>query len=320
MIKFNLFILLFLLISKNLIANYVKKEHIDEANNKFIIINDINKNTKDKNKSINKKVYYLKLNNLNSSDLLKSLDIFENVKIKGQDNYLLINSNLEEFNEIKGIIEQIDIKKNQVLIKLNIIETTNNLFNRLGFSWKIKKDSNILSESFKNGKLSLYNLLKQSGKILDIDIDALKHKGEIQLKTSPSIVVLDGSQANFRITDENFYNFNKKENFSKEAGIIIKVTPRIKWDKYTYVELEIFSELSNFKTKQVKSKFIVDTKINVKNGATMFIASNYLHQTDNSFEKTPGFSEIPLFGTFFKKTSKGYIKKDIYLEIEVKII
>ncbi len=80
----------------------------------------------------------------------------------------------------------------------------------------------------------------------------------------PSIVVTDGAEGEFKITEEVIVGEEKQENDNtekttytpifKEAGIILKVTPTIGENNTVFLKVKI--EVSNFKLKKIKNENI----------------------------------------------------------------
>ena len=178
--------------------SYTNKKMEEKADSLFIPISLKGKNIvkeQDKNFQIKKNSVY-KLKNKLAIDLLPILNGISEAKIKGIDNFLVIIGTDNEISEMCKLIEKLDVEKQQVLLKLNIIDTSKNLFDRLGFNWKLNKNfsfAGVIAE-FLGGNLSFSNLLTNNSRLLDVDIDALKENGELVLKSSPNIVVLDGDK------------------------------------------------------------------------------------------------------------------------------
>lgn len=307
---------------------YTNKKMEQEANNMFI---PIYKQAETRNGNIINKLSttneIYKLKNKDATDLIAILSGINGVKVKGIDNFLILSGSISDVNDIKKLIEKIDVKKRQVLLKLNVIDTSKNLFDRLGFNWRFNNKGSftgLLSE-FISGNISFTNLLLNSSKLFDINIYALKEKGEIVLKSSPNMVVLDGSKGIFKITDENIFEVNKnsknKAIFSKEAGIILEVNPKIySIDDVEYVQLKLKAEVSNFQNRTTKKQNVIETVVNVGNKKNMFIGGSTSILQDNNKSKTPILSDIPLIGSLFTYRNKSNVQRGIYMEIEVGIL
>ena len=175
-----IYFLALLTFSKN---KYVSDEEISklkyipiESSIKTKVINKGKNEKKEENKK-NDDVYIstVKVFNIEAKDVVSSLSGINNTKIKNIENSIIISGKKNEVFNILELVHKLDKKKRQILVKINIIETSSNLFDRIGFNWKIgneNQDSNILS--FLDGKLSLANLFNLGGNFLGVDIDALK--------------------------------------------------------------------------------------------------------------------------------------------------
>ena len=306
--------------------SYTNKKMEEKADSLFIPISLKGKNIvkeQDKNFQIKKNSVY-KLKNKLAIDLLPILNGISEAKIKGIDNFLVIIGTDNEISEMCKLIEKLDVEKQQVLLKLNIIDTSKNLFDRLGFNWKLNKNfsfAGVIAE-FLGGNLSFSNLLTNNSRLLDVDIDALKENGELVLKSSPNIVVLDGDKGIFKVTDESIFEVKNSENknsniISREAGIILEVEPKIKKD---YIQIKLKAEVSNFKSKEMKKQNIIETVINIENNKSMFIGGATSIVKDDTKSKTPILGDIPIIGSLFTYQTRGNVQREIYMELEAKII
>ncbi|WP_277285413.1 type II secretion system protein GspD [Sneathia sanguinegens] len=306
--------------------SYTNKKMEEKADSLFIPISLKGKNIvkeQDKNFQIKKNSVY-KLKNKLAIDLLPILNGISEAKIKGIDNFLVIIGTDNEISEMCKLIEKLDVEKQQVLLKLNIIDTSKNLFDRLGFNWKLNKNfsfAGVIAE-FLGGNLSFSNLLTNNSRLLDVDIDALKENGELVLKSSPNIVVLDGDKGIFKVTDESIFEVKNSENknsniISREAGIILEVEPKIKKD---YIQIKLKAEVSNFKSKEMKKQNIIETVINIENNKSMFIGGSTSIVKDDTKSKTPILGDIPIIGSLFTYQTRGNVQREIYMELEAKII
>ena len=303
-------LLLYLVIIYTSFSN--NKKQIEE----YIPINGVKNN-------INIQVYSLK--NKESKELIEILKGLTNVKISGIDKKIILKGSENEILELVELIKKIDVPKDQVLIKVTVVDTSRNLFDRLGFKWKLKTN-NILS-SILSGETTFTNILKNAGDILDFDLEALKENGDINIKAIPSIVVLDNEKGMFKITEEimvgikNNAKKNSNEPIFKEAGLILNVNPKIKGSPYDkYIELDIKIEISNFKIKSAKKQNIINTTINIQNGKSMFIGGNTQLLKEESKSKIPILSDIPFLGMLFTYETSNNVERELYIEIEAKIL
>ena len=327
-----IYFLALLTFSKN---KYVSDEEISklkyipiESSIKTKVINKGKNEKKEENKK-NDDVYIstVKVFNIEAKDVVSSLNGINNTKIKNIENSIIISGKKNEVFNILELVHKLDKKKRQILVKINIIETSSNLFDRIGFNWKIgneNQDSNILS--FLDGKLSLANLFNLGGNFLGVDIDALKEKGEIIIKSTPALNIVEGSDGEIKITSEMILGLNKKkeEKYTNyEAGMIIKINPRIRKRSFNeYIDLQIYTEMSNFKlfgNDRGKEKNVFNTNVMVKNNGSIFIGGLNERNIKKSEDGVKYLSDIPVFGNLFKRRNNTKEKRDIYIEVEASI-
>ena len=327
-----IYFLALLTFSKN---KYVSDEEISklkyipiESSIKTKVINKGKNEKKEENKK-NDDVYIstVKVFNIEAKDVVSSLNGINNTKIKNIENSIIISGKKNEVFNILELVHKLDKKKRQILVKINIIETSSNLFDRIGFNWKIgneNQDSNILS--FLDGKLSLANLFNLGGNFLGVDIDALKEKGEIIIKSIPALNIVEGSDGEIKITSEMILGLNKKkeEKYTNyEAGMIIKINPRIRKRSFNeYIDLQIYTEMSNFKlfgNDRGKEKNVFNTNVMVKNNGSIFIGGLNERNIKKSEDGVKYLSDIPVFGNLFKRRNTTKEKRDIYIEVEASI-
>lgn len=327
-----IYFLALLTFSKN---KYVSDEEISklkyipiESSIKTKVINKGKNEKKEENKK-NDDVYIstVKVFNIEAKDVVSSLSGINNTKIKNIENSIIISGKKNEVFNILELVHKLDKKKRQILVKINIIETSSNLFDRIGFNWKIgdeNQDSNILS--FLDGKLSLANLFNLGGNFFGVDIDALKEKGEIIVKSTPALNIVEGSDGEIKITSEMILGLNKKkeEKYTNyEAGMIIKINPRIRKRSFNeYIDLQIYTEMSNFKlfgNDRGKEKNVFNTNVMVKNNGSIFIGGLNERNIKKSDDGVKYLSDIPVFGNLFKRRNTTKEKRDIYIEVEASI-
>ena len=148
-----------------------------------------------------------------------------------------------------------------------------------------------------DGKLSLANLFNVGGYFFGVDIDALKEKGDIMVKSVPALTIIEGSDGEIKITSEMILGTrkNKEEKYTNyEAGMIVKIHPKIRMRSF-------------------------NTNLMVKNKGSMFIGGLNEKSVKRSEDGVKYLSDIPLFGNLFRKRNNTKEKRDIYLEVEASI-
>lgn len=295
----------------------IKIYDVPKVENKKNEKKDIKKNVNNNEIHIEKiyKLKYVKFEEI--SMVIKNY----NIKYSYANGYLIMKGLKKDIDNIVKILEKVDVIKKQVLIKINMIEISKNLVDKIGISLNKTNDTNI-SNLFKNGKISIVDFIGLGG--VSVSIDLLKENGEINVSSSTEVLVVDGEKATFSISDDNKIVQTKNSTISQEAGIILNIVPRIVYeDFFEKIELDIkyeASQFSNSKNNLSKHKNYIDTKIILVNKRFRFIGSLNENIEKNTEGSIPILSDIPLIGRLFENKNKMSVNKNIYIEVKGEII
>lgn len=318
---------------------------------------------KPQNKSENK--YMTKKINFSGEnpDLIKEI-LYLNFKDKVQvyivKNKILLTGQNSLLEKAKSLIYEIDGNKSQFQISSQILDVSSNLFENLGFTWiynngNMQSKPNNLGLSILNssslagaGKVfsSNFNLTRNfsSGEdILNLGINMLSSTQDLVVSARPSILVVEGSEGTFKVTEEVIVGEKKDENektekttstpIFKEAGIILKVTPHIL--KNDEILLDTLIEVSNFRLNYSKengnsgtynsqggSKISrqIKTQIKIKNGQTIFIGGLKKAIVKNTESHFPIFGTMPMIKYLFKNDNISHEMSDIYIKLKVDLL
>lgn len=300
-------------------------------------VDEIKKEDKNKDEKIVEVIDEMVLKNRKAKEIVEKIEGFGGYKFIGIDNKIIFSGDKKKLEEIKKILQSLDVKKEQVLIKGTIIDTSSNLFEKLGIQWEsneIKKgvsNPNFFSK-FLNGELSIGGILKNGGYFLGIDFNFLKENGDIRIESMPTLLIAEGEEGELRVTEEVLIGEKKitknnteySEPIFSEAGIVFKISPEVIKNKdKKKINLKIETEVSNFKLTSnysensgAKQKNQTKTSIILDDGGTTFIGGLKQNVEKNTMRKVPFLSDIPLIGPLFKYKRNNKENRDIYLEIE----
>lgn len=260
------------------------------------------------------------------------------------------------------LVKELDREIQQVRITSQILDVTDNLFENLGFDWlynntgSIEKsnglDISLIGKAAVEGAgisfSSGINLVKQfnnGNDILGLGINLLQATQDLVISAMPSILVADGEEGEFKITEEVIVGEEKKENDNtekttytplfREAGIILKVKPLIKENGTVF--LKIMIEVSNFRLKKSEKENIIsdegtynseggskigrsiETTVKMRDGETIFIGGLKRALVQNLDSRVPFLGTIPIINIFFKNQSVKREITDIYIKLKVDI-
>ena len=331
--------------------NKEKKNKQDSKNNQNVNKNNSSANKKEENKNkeknqnqvqqtvkeIKKKTGEVDLEYRNGKDITEALNGFFGFEVIGIDNKVIFSGDENKIEEMKKIIKSLDKEKEQVIIKGTIIDTSSNLFERLGIDWSINSDNagankDNLVAKFLNGEVSIASIFSKGGKFLGIDFNLLKENGDIRIEAMPTLMIMENEEGELKVTEEVLVGEKKTtkndteyvEPIFSEAGIVFKINPEIRRiNGVKKILLKIDTEISNFRltssynaSSGAKQKNQTKTTITLNNGSSTFIGGLKQDVSKETIRRVPVLSKIPIIGPLFKYRRNNREVRDIYIEIE----
>ncbi|MDO4588982.1 MAG: secretin N-terminal domain-containing protein, partial [Fusobacterium sp.] len=311
----------------------------------------------------NKRVRLKNIDSKEIKEILEKLygDILD-IVILEKNNSIVISGMEKDVIEAEKFIKEIDRDIKQVRITSQIFDVTENLFEELGFDWLYRTSGNIdkksgtdigiLGNSSVEGAgtvlssgINLIRKFNNGSDVLGMGLNLLQSTQDLVITAMPSIVVTDGSEGEFKITEEVIVGEEKQENDNtekttytpifKEAGIILKVTPTIEENGIVFLKVRI--EVSNFKLKKVKNESVsedtgtynsdggskigrsIETTVKMRNGETIFIGGLKRSASYDIHSEVPILGKVPGLGILFRNKELKKEKTDIYVRLKVEI-
>jgi general secretion pathway protein D len=270
---------------------------------------------------------------------------------------LVIKGKKDNVDIAKQLIDDLDRPTKQVRITAQVLDTTDNLFEDLGFNWLFSNKAsdvnaaepgssvgllpaNILGVVSGSSAINFVDIFNDGKNLLDVSMTMLQNTEDLSISSVPSVVIVNGEQAEFKVTEEVIVgereesdddNNRVKEPIFEEAGTIFTVTPTIREgiDEPDTIILEIDSEVSDFKlTKEgtynnkggSKIQSNITTKIQVHDGDVIFIGGLKKTTVKETENKVPILGDVPVLGTFFRNTSTSNNVRQVYIQITAEIV
>jgi general secretion pathway protein D len=263
-----------------------------------------------------------------------------NVQPDAQSNSLIVRTNPKNFPLLKRLIDELDMVRAQVLIKVFIAEVTLDDETDMGMEWSWQDDLQVgddqgsassrtdfdLTSGTKLGGFR-YQLISEN---IDVLVRALKRKGKLKVLSAPRILVLDNEEAsiqvgreipritNSRVTEQgDTINSVQYEN----VGISLQVTPHINPDGL--VRMSVQPEVSEVAPKSegvpisegaVAPVFVTSTAsttVSIQDGHTIIIGGLIRDRTSVSESKVPIVGDIPLLGLLFQTRTYEITKTEL---------
>ncbi len=264
-------------------------------------------------------------------------------------NALIILSSPEDFQIIKDIIKNIDVKRPQVFVEVQIAEMSMDKLLQMGVEWKFLSRGDLvpfggslygnlpLQEGYPSASPGLLlGLAKwRSGKPdIGLLINAYAKEGGVNVIATPQILTLDNEEAEINISKVIPYSTGLKYDANnnpvisydyKDVGITLKITPHI--TASGDIRLKIYEKVEDVvgyanadQTAPITSKREAKTTVDVQDGQTLVIGGLIKSKKLTTVERVPILGNIPLIGNLFKKTGHQIEKTNLLVFITPKVV
>jgi general secretion pathway protein D len=271
--------------------------------------------------------------------------ILQNVRITADipNNSLLIYANRDQYKIVERAIFELDKQPLQVSIDVTVAEITlkNELQYGVQFFQKSKFKGNEGSIGF--GASDVLSRVIPGGNLVlgsDADprlvINALRKITDVNVLSSPALVVLDNQQAMLQVGDEvpiatrsavdvitpNAPIVNNIE--MRNTGVILKVTPRV--NANGAVTLDVIQEISNVVTSDAQtltptiSQRKVQSAISVVSGQTVLLGGLISNRSEKNRSGLPWLTDIPNIRDLFSTNDNKSERTELIIFIRPQII
>ena len=283
------------------------------------------------------KIIFLK--NANAEDIIKtvqtiakSLDANNPIKTvvtsNKELNAIIINSSATSILELEELVQQIDIERRQVFVKVQLYEISQNAIDNLGIKWGLAggyagnvgiatTNLNMGGSSFvlpdilsKNIELNAVN----KGIAIGAAIDLIKSNGGVNTLSEPNLLCLNNVASSLYVgktqsiltstaTGSNTNDVTRNNYTREDIGLKLDITPQIA-DKDKVV-LKVKSKIEDVDTssnadRPTTTKREIDTTTIVQNGESVIIGGLIRDSVNNTKSKVPFFGDIPFLGALFR--------------------
>ncbi|MFC1630941.1 secretin N-terminal domain-containing protein [Candidatus Omnitrophota bacterium] len=267
-------------------------------------------------------------------------------------NSVVITDVPSQFTGIEKAIRELDIKLAQVMIEVEVLETTVEAIDKLGIEWGSSSAGNLVTaagaersvtypftkpqemskvgpagdtDDLHLGYISATNL---GGTLAMLDKDS-----DTRLLARPKILTLNNKEAEIKIiTQTAVASIDKITGGAEgigtqtveaeriETGVTLKVTPQI--NKAGDITMLIEPAVTNTKWSSFFSGTYVDpqtrsvkTTVSVQDGQTVIIGGLINIEDAKTLRKVPYFAEIPFLGNLFRKQDDSVEERELIIFI-----
>lgn len=165
---------------------------------------------------------------------------------------------------------------------------------------------------------------------LGMKLNAMVADGRAKILARPNITTIQGQEAVIRIggevpvpTQTMTETATTNTVTYKQAGIILRCTPRVNEDGRITVELhtevstpELVTDLKAFRFQQRSA----DTTVRLRDGETMVIGGLIGSEESRSLSKFPFLGDLPILGAFFKNVKHSHIESEVMIFLKAHVI
>jgi len=277
------------------------------------------------------------------------------VTVDERTNTLLIRDTAKSIEDIKRMVNVLDIPVRQVVIESRMVTVKDNINEELGIRWGITdtdgeyatSGSSVGANSANNGvipalsdrmnvnlpvarpagSLAFQVARLADGTILDLELSAMERENKGEIIASPRITTANQKEAYIEQGVEIPYQEAASSGATttqfKKAVLSLTVTPHITPDDRIILDLVVtqdtLSEVRSGQAPAIDTQRI-GTQVLVNNGETIVLGGIYQRSIINTVSKVPVLGDIPYFGWMFRNSSNYNEKKELLIFVTPRIV
>lgn len=263
------------------------------------------------------------------------------------NNSVITYTDGETWRKVLAALRQLDSTPLQVAINVTIAEVRLNEELRNGVQYFVKSSNVGLGDD--NGSIGLFsraantlqrelpgfNFVVGTNSNPDVIISALDQITDVQVLSSPSLVVLENQPATLQVGDSIPVTVRQAQDISdsdapivnqvefRNTGIILKVTPRIGTNDAVTMQVE--QEISNVSDgantlTPTISKRAVSSTISVISGQTVLLAGLISQGRDRGQSGIPGLNRLKGIGNLFGERARASSRNELVILIRPVVV
>ncbi|MES1926352.1 type IV pilus secretin PilQ [Salinisphaera sp. T31B1] len=280
------------------------------------------------------------------NDDLSLLSARGQVTVDERTNSLLINETAEKLEEIRRVINRLDIPVRQVLIESRIVVANREFSRNLGVTQGVTDNAAFESPSGGNylansGYTVNLPVANPAGTIstsiigdtfnLDLALSALESENRGEIISAPRVITANAKEAKIEQGVEIPYLEAASSGAAtvefKEAVLGLTVTPQITPDSRVIMDLFVTQDtqgdtinvqgggsVPSINTRSLTTQVLVD------DGETVVLGGIYEQENRDISDRVPILSEIPLLGVLFRGTQRQRDKRELLIFVTPKIL
>lgn len=260
----------------------------------------------------------------NSSKLKDQLDHLLSdqgiITATNNDSCLIIKDHQQNVTEIKAMLSQIDRPTPQVHIEARVVVISKEGKEQLGIRWGYQNYGSDLILATKDKPVSIISDLGVSAVTsamnigfiwdnmnLNIDLQAMAQDNLLHVLSTPSLLVLDGHEAEIKQGKEVPYTSQSGDVINtefREANLSLKVTPRIIKTSFVNLDVNVTNDSIDQTTgvggEPLINRQEITTNLFLEDQVTVVIGGIHVSGEDLNKGRVPGLASLPILGNLFK--------------------
>ncbi|AXS42394.1 type II secretion system secretin GspD [Breoghania sp. L-A4] len=256
------------------------------------------------------------------------------------NNAILIYATPDEYNAILTMLRQMDSLPNQVLLEATIAEVTLTDQLKFGLRWFFESGNFSLGLSDATGSAIGHNFpgfsFLFSGGQSAVALSALSSITDVNIISSPNLMVLDNRKAVLRIGDQvpiatqqavdtTAINTTINTIELRDTGIILTVVPRVNDSGRVILDIEQeVSDVVKTTTSGIDSPTIrqrkVTTTVVVNDGDSLALGGLIQQRADVTKSQVPILGDVPLIGNLFRQKEDTQKRTELLILITPHVV
>ena len=267
-------------------------------------------------------------------------------------NALVVLATPADYKMVEAALQKLDVVPLQVLIEASILEVTLRDDLSFGVEWFFKNRLDINQgktgvAALDLGSVGIQSQVPSFSYVIrdvagvNLALNALQNESDVNVLSSPSLMVLDNQTATINVGDEipvptrqsqSIESISNVNPFStvneiqyRKTGVTLTVTPRV--NSGGLVTMEIIQEVSSAvstTTSDIDAPTIqnrmVESVVAINSGETLVLGGLIQDNETGTESGIPGLYKIPLLGKLFGRTKNELVRTELLILITPRVV
>jgi type IV pilus assembly protein PilQ len=262
------------------------------------------------------------------------------VTVTSRDDCLIVQDRKKNIRQMRLLLNELDQPIPQVHIEARIVAVAKDAKDKLGVDWNYQNYRNDAFLALKDKPVTAGADLTLAGTTsnmavgfiwdnmnLNFQIQALEEDQLLQILSAPSLLVLDGKEAEIKQGKEVPYTSQSGDNINtsfREANLSLKVTPNILQDAFINLDVTVTNDSVDTKNSVSEEPLInrqeITTNLFLKDQVTVVIGGIHYSEDNDLVSGVPILSDIPFLGRLFTSTDQNISHYELLIFITPTIL